>query len=125
MGVIYDGAIQTWMKFIYCANCKELRVKPWYSIQPRCVGCTGYATVIPIPNSWMTYVSWTLYVIVPALVVLYITSDTLIWIYLAVAFLVVMMIIQYMDVVRGEKYARSKIRVTASDSGRFKTRGWS
>ena len=110
------------MKFVYCARCKELRIKPWYSITPRCLGCNGEVTVIQVPNSWMTYVSYVLYVVVPAFVVLYVTSDTLIWIYSAVVLLVVMMIVQYMDVVRGEKYAKSKIRVTAADSGRFKSR---
>jgi hypothetical protein len=124
MEIIYAGTIPSWMKFLYCAKCKELRIKPWYSITPRCLGCIGDATVIQVPNSWMTYVSYVLYIVIPALVVLYVTSSTLTWIYLAVVLLVVMMILQYMDVVRGEKYARSKIRVTAADSGRFKTRGW-
>jgi hypothetical protein len=113
------------MKFLYCATCKELRIKAWYAISDRCVGCLGEATVIKVPNSWMTYLSYALYVVIPALVVLYVTSKTMFWIYAAVALLVVMMVVQYADVVRGEKFARSKIRITASDSGRFKTRGWS
>lgn len=112
------------MKFLYCPSCKQLRVKPWYSIRDRCGGCMGDATVIQVPNSWMTYVSYALYVAVPALVVVYLTSGAVLWMYGAVALLVVMMILQYLDVVRGEKYARSKIRVTASDSSSFKTRGW-
>ncbi len=113
------------MKFLYCAKCKQLRIKPWYSVRNRCVGCVGDATVIDVPNSWMTYISYVLYIAVPALVLVYVTSKATVWIYLAVALLVVMMILQYVDVGRGQKYARSKIRVTTADSGRFKSRGWS
>jgi len=112
------------MKFLYCPKCKQLRVKPWYSMRNRCLGCFEEATVIKVPNSWMTYVSYALYVTVPALVVLYVTSKTSFWIYAAIALLVVMIVLQYLDVVRGEKYARSKIRVTATDSSRFRARGW-
>lgn len=112
------------MKFLYCSKCKELRVKPWYSFTDRCIGCLGNTTVIKVPNSWMTYVSYVLYVVIPVLVVFYVTTETVTWIYAAVFLLVVMMILQYMDVARGEKYARSKIRVTSADSGRFRSRGW-
>lgn len=112
------------MKFLYCPKCKQLRVKPWYSFRSRCLGCFGDVVVIKIPNSWMTYVSYALYCVIPVLVVLYVTSKTKIWIYGAVVLLVIMMIIQYFEVVRGEKYARSKIRMTEADSKTFRTRGW-
>ena len=108
------------MKFLYCPKCKELRVKPWYAIRNKCPGCCSDATVIVVPNSWMTYTSYFLYVLVPILVVIYVTSKATIWIYAAVALLVVMIILQYMDIIRGEKFAKAKIRVTASDSTRFR-----
>lgn len=112
------------MKFLYCPQCKSLRVKPWYSFRDRCIGCTGDARVIEVPNSWMTYASYILYVMIPALVVLYVTSKSVLWMYGAVALLVVMIVLTYMDIVRGEKYAKARIRVTESDSSRFRTRGW-
>ncbi len=110
------------MKFLYCPKCKQLRVKPWYSIRDRCLGCMGDAVVISVPNSWMTYVSYVLYVTIPVLVVMYVTSNVTTWIVASVILLIAMMIIQYKDMVRGERFARSKIRVTASDSEAFKAR---
>ncbi len=112
------------MKFLYCPQCKRLRVKPWFSFRNRCEGCMGEARVIDIPNSWMTYTSYILYVVIPVLVVFYVTQKTQIWIYAAVVLLVVMMILTYMDILRGEKFAKAKIKVTASDADRFRTRGW-
>jgi hypothetical protein len=111
------------MKFLYCPKCKQLHVKPWYSIRDRCLGCLGDAVVIKVPNSWMTYVSYALYAVIPALVAVYATSKATIWIYAAVVLLAIMVVLQYMDVVRGEKFARSKIRVTASDAESLRTHG--
>lgn len=111
------------MKYLYCPRCKQLRVKPWYAIRDRCLGCIGDAVVIRVPNSWMTYTTYMLYVVVPALVVLYVTSDIAVWIYAAIVLLGAMMILQYKDMRRGERYARSKIRVTTSDSEAFRKRG--
>ncbi len=108
------------MKFLYCPRCKELRVKPWYSFRDRCLGCYGEATVIIVPNSWMTYATYFLYVFVPAMVVLYLTSKATFWIYVAIALLIVMVILQLLDLIRGEKIARGRIKFTASDSSRLR-----
>jgi len=112
------------MKYLYCPKCKELRVKPWYSIRNRCFGCYGEATVIVVPNSWMTYASYVLYVLVPLLVVIYVSTHATIWIYGAVALLIVMIILQYLDVVRGEKVAKARVRVTISDTSKMRGRDW-
>ena len=112
------------MKYLYCPKCKELRVKPWYSIRNRCFGCYGEATVIVVPNSWMTYVSYVLYVVVPLLVVVYVSTHVVEWIYAAIALLIVMIVLQYLDIVRGEKFAKAKIRVTVSDTSKLRGRNW-
>ncbi len=111
------------MKFLYCPQCKQLHVKPWYSIRNRCIGCMGDARVIEVPNSWMTYTAYVLYVVIPVLVVLYVTSHVMIWIYGAVVLLVVMIALAYRDIVRGERIAKARIKVTEADSSRFRSRG--
>lgn len=112
------------MKFLYCPKCKELRVKPWYSIRNRCQICFGDATVIKVPPNWMTYVTYVLYVVVPALVAVYVYGHRKDFIYYAVVGLVALMVVAYADIVRGEEYARSKIKVSGSDAARFRKRGW-
>jgi peptidoglycan/LPS O-acetylase OafA/YrhL len=112
------------VKYLYCPKCKELRVKAWYQFNERCSRCNSDATVIPIPNSWMTYVTYVFYVLVPALVALHLTydDDRLIW--LAVVALAVLFVVAFADLSRGSKYAKSKIKVTNSDAGDFRRRGW-
>ncbi len=104
------------MKYLYCPNCKELRIKPWYSFRNRCLGCFGDATVIDVPNSWMTYATYVLYVLVPLLVVFYLTLKDTVWIFGAIALLVVMVVLQLADMMRGEKIARARIKFTVADS---------
>jgi len=112
------------MKFLYCPKCKQLRVKPWYSLGNRCLGCFGEAIVIKVPNGWMTYLSYILYVVVPGMVVGYLTTKETVWIYAAVVLLSAMLVLQYLDLLRGEKFAKSRVRVTAADSSQFRRRGW-
>ena len=112
------------MKFLYCPKCKELRVKPWYSFRNRCLRCYGEAVVMNIPNSWMTYVSYILYVVVPLLVVIYVSTDATMWIVGAVALLIVMAVSQYLDILRGEKIAKARIKVTVSDTSKLRGRNW-
>ncbi len=112
------------MKFLYCPNCKELRVKPWYAIRNRCQICFGDATVIQIPPNWMTYATYVLYVLVPAFIGVYVYGHIQDFLYFGIAGLAALMIVSYIDISRGEEYARSKIKVAGSDSGDFKKRGW-
>ncbi len=112
------------MKFLYCPSCKELRVKGWYSVRNRCARCLRDARTINIPSSWLTYLSYTLFVAVPVLVGLHILTDSSELLYLSIGGLIVMMIVSYLDVVRGEKIARAKIKITSQDLGEFRRRGW-
>lgn len=107
------------MKFLYCPSCKQLHVKPWFAIRDRCQGCMGEATVIKIPSNWMTYLSYVLYVMIPALIAVYVTEHGKVFLYLAVALLLVMMVVAFADISRGEKYAKQRIRTTSADSGLF------
>ncbi len=112
------------MKYLYCPRCKELRVKAWYQRSDYCSRCNGPATAIPIPSNWMTYLTYVLYVVVPALVAIYIYTDTRYFIWLAIVGLGIMMVVSYADISRGAVYAKKKIRVTDSDVDLFRRRGW-
>lgn len=99
-------------------------MKPWYSIRDRCQICFGDATVIKVPANLLTYVTYALYVLVPALVGVYVYGHVQEFIYFAIAGLVILMGVSYADIVRGEQYARSKIKVAGTDVDGFKKRGW-
>lgn len=124
-----SGINTTWpiswtVKYLYCPKCKELRVKAWYQFNDRCSRCMSEATVIQIPNSWMTYATYALYVLVPAFVALDLTYDEDILMWLAIFGLIVLFFIAYADLARGNRYAKSKIKVTDSDASDFRKRGW-
>ena len=112
------------VKYLYCPKCKELRVKPWFAIRNQCQMCIGQARVIQIPNNWMTYVSYVLYAVIPALVLISLTLKDRAFLYLAVVLLLIMMVVAYANVVRGERYARARIKIATSASGEFRRRGW-
>jgi hypothetical protein len=112
------------VKYLYCPKCKELRVKGWYQFNDRCSRCMSDATVIRIPNGWMTYTTYAFYVLVPALVALYLNYDDEVLIWLAVVGLGVLFVVAYADLARGSKYAKGKIRVSSSDAGEFRRKGW-
>ncbi len=112
------------MKYLYCPRCKQLHVKPWFAIRNRCQTCFGDAKIVPIPPNWLTYTSYALYAIVPALVLIYVLGHTKAYLYVAIAGLVVMMLVAYADLMRGEKYAKTKIKITSADVKTFKGRGW-
>lgn len=112
------------MKYLYCPRCKQLHVKPWFAIRNKCQNCFGDATVIPIPANWITYTSYAFYIFVPALILFYVTEHAKTYLYLAIAGLVAMMIVAYVDLVRGEKYAKTKIKIANTDAQTFRRRGW-
>ena len=112
------------VKYLYCPKCKELRAKSWYQIRNKCQLCFSDATAIPIPNTWMTYLLYALYVLTPGLVLVYVYDDDKSYLYAAVVLLVIMFIVSWLEVGRGLTYARAKIKVTSTDVDNFRKRGW-
>lgn len=112
------------MKFLYCPRCKELRAKAWYERQNRCSRCYGDATAIKIPNSWLTYATYGLYLVVPSLVAFYVTTHEKLYIWLSVAGVILMMVASFADMSRGAAYAKKRIKVTGGDLHEFRRRGW-
>jgi len=111
---IYAGCLSEGVKFLYCPMCKELRVKPWYAIRNRCQRCFGEATVIPIPNNWMSYATYVLYVVVPLSIALYLYLKNRSYLYFAIGGLVIMMVITFINLGRAEAYARTRIKTTVA-----------
>lgn len=112
------------VKFLYCPNCKELRVKPWYAIRDSCARCRDAGRVIEIPRSILTYMIYILTAAAFALIFFHTRQDNNLFLYTAVALVVAMMVIQFKELARGEKYARSKIKVTKSDKEALRKKGW-
>ncbi|MGD9962433.1 MAG: hypothetical protein AB7S97_00815, partial [Thermoplasmata archaeon] len=90
----------------------------------RCARCYGDTRVIPIPPSVFTYVVYVTMAVCFALLFLYSRNDEQLYLYVAILFAFVMAGAQVKELVRGEKYAKAKIRVTQSDTGSMKGRGW-
>ncbi len=112
------------VKFLYCPRCKELRVKSWYQVRNVCSRCFSNAAAINVPRNWMTYLSYILYIVIPALIVVNQITSSATYLQLAIVLLVVMLIVAYADIVRGEKYAKTKIKVADSDLDQFRKKGW-
>jgi uncharacterized protein (DUF983 family) len=112
------------VKYLYCPRCKELRIKSWYQVKDKCQICFSDATPIKIPNSPLTYALYALYVITPALVLLSVYEDAKIFLYVAIVLLVFMFVIQWIEVSRGQAFARTKIKITSAHQKDFKKRGW-
>lgn len=111
------------MKYLYCPNCKELRVKPWYSMRDRCARCLGDVRVIPIPNSALTYAVYVLAAVAVVFAYLYMQDYGDLYIYAAALFTAAMGIIQFRELTRGERYARTKIKMTRSDRAALDKKG--
>lgn len=112
------------MKFVYCAKCKELRVKPWYGRWPRCSRCRQEAKEIVVPRTVLSYVVYALVAGVFVTVFLYTRTDDKIFLYGGVVGLVATFIVQAIELSRGERIARSRIRATKSDAAAFRKKGW-
>lgn len=112
------------VKYLYCPKCKELRVKAWYERRNRCSRCYGDATAIRVPNSWLTYLVYGFYVIVPALAAVYLTTDVRLYIWLSLGGVILMIGVSFADMSRGAAYAKKRIKVTDGDLQGFRKRGW-
>jgi hypothetical protein len=117
-------AIGDSVKFLYCPKCKELRVRPWYSGRNQCSRCRGAARPIDIPKSAFTYATYVLMTAVFLLVYLNTTTDYDIYLFAAVAGVIAIVVLQFVEISRGELYAKMKIRPTSSDLQEFRKRGW-
>ncbi len=112
------------VKYLYCPKCKELRVKAWFEFQNRCSRCRGIATPIMIPRSWLTYLTYVFYVVVPTLVAIYLITNIRLYVWLSLGGVILMMVISFADVSRGAVYAKKRIKVTDGDLREFRKRGW-
>lgn len=112
------------MKYLYCPRCKELRVKAWYQIKDKCQICFSDARSIKIPNTWMTYLLYALYVVTPSLVLVSVYIDDRSYLYAAVVLLVFMFIVSWLEIGRGLIYAKTKIKVASANVADFRKRGW-
>lgn len=112
------------MKFAYCPKCKELRVKPWYAMRTICSRCRDDAREITVKRTWLSYLLYSMMGAILVLVYSYTRTDISILLYGAIAVLVGAFVVQALELSRGERVARSRIKATKSDVDGFKERGW-
>lgn len=112
------------MKFLYCPKCKEMRAKAWFQIRPTCSRCIGPATEIVVPNGPLTYFTYFLYFFVPGLVVVSLIIDERVYLYYALAGLAVMMVSAMIDLGRGLRIAKSRVKIASSDLHELRRKGW-
>lgn len=112
------------MKYLYCPKCKDLRVKPWYSMRDRCSRCLGDVTAIEIPRGPLTYAVYALAAVAVVLAYLSTKTGDRLYIYAALVFTVAMGAVQFKELMRGERYAKAKIKVTKSDLPQMRKKGW-
>ena len=112
------------MKFLYCVRCKDVRVKNWYQIKDKCQVCLSDATPIKIPNTWMTYMLYLMYILTPAVLLVYAMTDDRNLLYVAFVLVFIMMAIAWVELGRGRAYARAKVKITAQNVDDFRRRGW-
>ncbi|UCE91844.1 MAG: hypothetical protein JSV90_01450 [Methanobacteriota archaeon] len=112
------------MKFIYCPKCKELRVKPWYSIRAWCSRCRQDAREIRVPRTAMSVVLIALIGIVFTVIYMYTRTDDPILLYAGIVGLIATFIVQGVEMARGERWARARIKATKSDAKGFRKKGW-
>lgn len=112
------------MKFAYCPKCKELRVKPWYSLHATCSRCRDAAKEIVVKRTWLTYTLYGIMVAITAAVYQYTRSGNSLLLYAGIAGLVAAFIVQALELSRGERVARARIKATKSDAKGFEAKGW-
>lgn len=112
------------VKFLYCPKCKELRVKAWYQLRPSCTRCVGDATIIVVKNSWLTYLTYALYVTVVGLVAVSLRTDDDSYLYWGIGLLGLSVVASFIDMSRAEKIARRRVKITGSDTASFRRKGW-
>lgn len=111
------------VKFIYCPKCKELRVKPWYGMRPWCSRCREEGREIRVPRTTMTYVLYAMILVVFGLVYMYTSSGGIIYIIGGVVGLVAAFVIQAVELSRGERQARARIKTTKADAAALRAKG--
>ncbi|HIH01271.1 TPA: hypothetical protein HA259_04220 [Thermoplasmata archaeon] len=111
------------MKFVYCPRCKELRVKPWYTTRSRCARCRDEGREIVTPRTALTFVLYAMVMAVFALVYMYTSSDNSIFLIGGIVGLVIAFVVQAIEISKGERYARSKIKTTKADAAALKAKG--
>ncbi len=121
MSDIYPRNIQWAVKYLYCKRCKDIRLKSWYAISNKCPVCLSDATPIKVPYTWLTYV---LYIMSPGFVVVYLLNDQRVYLYIALALVIVMMVISWIELGRGREYARAKVKISHQSVDDFRKRGW-
>jgi positive regulator of sigma E activity len=82
------------------------------------------ATMIVVKNSPLTYLTYALYFIVLGLVAYSLRTDDKTFLYYAIVGLAVAVIAAYVDMARGEKLARKRVKIADSDTATFRRRGW-
>jgi hypothetical protein len=122
--IYISGAYPWTVKFLYCKRCKDIRLKSWYAISNRCPICLSNATPIKVPNIWLTYLMYLLYVLSPSILVIYVIEDDRTYLYVALFMVLVMMVISWLELGRGREYARAKVKITQQNLGDFRKRGW-
>ncbi len=65
----------------------------------------------------MSYVTYSLYIVVPVLIALYLYTNVRSYLYVSIIGLVAMMIVSYVNLGRGEAYAKARIKVTVGSRG--------
>lgn len=111
------------VKFVYCPRCKELRVKPWYTTRSRCARCRDEGREIVTPRTALTFVLYAMVMAVFALVYMYTSSDNSIFLIGGIVGLVIAFVVQAIEISKGERYARSKIKTTKADAAALKAKG--
>ncbi|UCE81009.1 MAG: hypothetical protein JSV94_00795 [Methanobacteriota archaeon] len=112
------------VKFVYCHKCKELRVKPWYSMRPRCARCRYDGREIIVPRTNLSYTVYFLVLAVFVTIFIYTRTHDNIFLYGGIACLVACFAVQAIEISRGERIARSRIKATKSDIPTFRKKGW-
>ncbi len=84
----------------------------------------GTLKVIPIPQSWATYAIYVFAAMTFTFVYLNSTMDDRNYLYVGVASVVALLVLQFTELTRGHRYAVSKLKVTKSDTRVMKTKGW-
>jgi uncharacterized protein (DUF983 family) len=112
------------VKFVYCPRCKELRVKPWYAIRAWCSRCRQDAKEIRVPRTFLSYLLIILIGSVFVLIFMYTRTDESILLYGGIGGLIATLVVQAIEISRGERFARARIKATKSDAKGFKKKGW-
>ena len=112
------------MKFTYCPKCKEVLVKPWYATRSICARCRGDTREIVVPRGPLTYLMYALVGVVFVLIYLNSQMGNAFLLYGALGAMVLMMIVQFVELSRGSKVAKARVRPTRSDLPEFRKKGW-